>query len=123
MNLASPDSVPRPYPLLSSEEITAEMNNITMDISKIPFYLPEDSSTFRDAINTLFMEFCLSRPTFTAASTVIDKLCGDLQFAELRGLVITMGPFQNVHYMDVARLCYFLRTRDRTMHSKKTFQM
>jgi len=123
MSVASPDYVPRAYPLLSSEEITAKMNSITMDISKIPFYLPEDSSTFHNAINTLFMEFSLSCPTFTVALTVIDKLCGDLQFTELRGLVISMGPFQNVHYLDVACLCYFLWTCDRKVHSKKTFQM
>lgn len=121
--MASPDPVARAYPLLSIQEIDAEMDNVTMDISKIPFYLPEDPSNFCDAMNILFMEFCLSRPTFTAASRVIDMLCGDLRFQDFIDPVTSMGPFQGIHYMDVAHLCYFLRTSDRLRHTKKTFQM
>ena len=94
-----------------------------MDISKIPFYLPEDPSNFCDAMNMLFMEFSLSRPTFTAASRVINKLCSDLRYHDFIEPVTSMGPFQGIHYVDVVRLCYFLRTTDRGRHTKKTFQM
>ena len=124
MNTASPDPLARPYPLLPIQEINGEMDNVTMDISKIPFYLPEDPSKFCDAMNILFMEFSLSRPTFTAASRVIDKLCStNLRYQDFTEPVTSMGPFQGIHYVDVIRLCYFLRTSDRHYHSKKTFQM
>jgi hypothetical protein len=124
MNIASPasDAVARAYPVLSLQEINAEMDNVTMDISKIPFYLPEDPSNFCDAMNVLFSEFSLSRPTFTAASGVIDKLCDTLEYSDFVEPVTSMGPFQGIHYTDVARLCYFLRTGNRHRHSKKTFQ-